>query len=101
MAFSGPRGRTRPGNNLPLQLSSLVGRKGERIEAAELLADRRLLTLTGQGGSGKTRLALAGAGDVEKGFVEGVWWVALAPLSDPCRRRWPRSSGCARGRDAP
>jgi hypothetical protein len=80
--FPGSRVRTGPGNNLPLQLSSLIGRRRERAEAGMLLADRRLLTLTGPGGSGKTRLALAVAGDVADGFEDGVWWVSLVPLSD-------------------
>jgi hypothetical protein len=78
-----PGARTRPGNNLPLQLSSLIGRDTERAEIGGLLAERRLLTLTGPGGSGKTRLALAAAGDVADEFQDGVWWVSLAPLSDP------------------
>jgi hypothetical protein len=83
VAFPGAYARTRPGNNLPLQLSSLIGRHRERTKAGRLLAERRLLTLTGPGGSGKTRLALAVAGDVAEDFEDGVWWVALAPLSDP------------------
>ena len=78
-----PGARKRPGNNLPLPLSSLVGRERERTEARQLLAERRLLTLTGPGGSGKTRLALAVAGDVAGEFEDGVWWVELAPISDP------------------
>jgi predicted ATPase/DNA-binding CsgD family transcriptional regulator len=80
--FPGMHEPTSPRNNLPLQLSSMVGRDRERKEAGRLLADRRLLTLTGPGGSGKTRLALAVAGDVAGGFEDGVWWVALASLSD-------------------
>jgi predicted ATPase/DNA-binding CsgD family transcriptional regulator len=81
--FPGAHERTKPENNLPLQLSSLIGRDKERAGAGKLLAQRRLLTLTGPGGSGKTRLALAVAGDVAYEFEDGVWWVALASLSDP------------------
>jgi predicted ATPase/DNA-binding CsgD family transcriptional regulator len=83
VAFPGAREQARPQNNLPMSLSSLVGREKERIEAGQLLAERRLLTLTGPGGSGKTRLALAVAGDVAGEFEDGVWWVELAPISDP------------------
>src|SRR5215208_5247990 len=81
-----PRGRgsdLSPNNNLPLQLSSFIGREREIAEIGKLLADHRLLTLTGPGGCGKTRLALAVAGDLVKSFEEGVWWVELASLSDP------------------
>src|SRR5919199_1010558 len=81
--FPGSHERPRPENNLPLPLSSLIGREQERTEAGMLLSNRRLLTLTGPGGCGKTRLALAVAGDVANEFEDGVWWVALAPLSDP------------------
>ncbi len=84
-SFPGTREAERlPENNLPAELSSFVGRQREVAEVEELLlADRRLLTLTGTGGSGKTRLALAVASDVAEGFEDGVWWVELAPLSDP------------------
>jgi predicted ATPase/DNA-binding CsgD family transcriptional regulator len=78
-----PGAHKMPGNNLPLPLSSLIGRERERTEARQLLAERRLLTLTGPGGSGKTRLALAVAGDVAREFEDGVWWVELAPVSNP------------------
>ena len=70
-------------DNLPLELTSFVGRDREVAEVKGLLADRRLLTLCGSGGSGKTRLALAVAQDVVEEFDGGVWWVELAPLSDP------------------
>jgi hypothetical protein len=72
-----------PPNNLPLQLSSFVGRDREVAEIDALLADHRLLTLTGPGGSGKTRLALAVAHEVGGSYEDGVWLVELAPLSDP------------------
>ena len=73
----------RPGNNLPLQLTSFVGRGGEMAEGEALLSDHRLLTLTGPGGSGKTRLALAVASGMVEGFEDGVWLGELASLSDP------------------
>ena len=73
----------RPPNNLPLELSSFVGREREIAEVGTLLQGNRLLTLTGPGGSGKTRLALAVASGVVEGFEDGAWLVELAPLSDP------------------
>ena len=68
---------------LPRELSSFIGREHEITEVKRLLGDTRLLTLTGPGGSGKTRLALAVAQDLVEGFEDGVWWVGLASLSDP------------------
>ncbi|MDQ4126389.1 MAG: LuxR C-terminal-related transcriptional regulator [Actinomycetota bacterium] len=70
-------------HNLPLGLSSFVGREREVAEVKRLLGESRLLTLTGPGGSGKSRLAMAVAFEVVEGFEDGVWWVGLAPLSDP------------------
>jgi predicted ATPase len=70
-------------NNLPTQLSSFVGREKELAEVRRLLKDTRLLTLTGAGGCGKTRLALAAADELVETFEDGVWLVDLAPLSDP------------------
>ena len=72
-----------PPNNLPVQLSSFVGRGKELAEVGRLLAGNRLLTLTGPGGCGKTRLALVAAGGLVEGFEDGVWLVELAPLTDP------------------
>ncbi len=74
---------SQPDNNLPFQLTSLVGRRREIAEIGRLLAEARLLTLTGPGGCGKTRLALAVAARVLEGFEDGVWLVELASLSDP------------------
>ena len=70
-------------NNLPSALSSFVGREKELAEVRRLLGDTRLLTLTGAGGCGKTRLALAAAEELVEAFEDGVWLVHLAPLSDP------------------
>jgi non-specific serine/threonine protein kinase len=73
-----------PENNLPLVLSSFVGREKELAEVERLLAGgTRLLTLTGPGGCGKTRLALEAAREASGGFEDGAWWVGLAPLSEP------------------
>jgi predicted ATPase/class 3 adenylate cyclase len=73
---------TRP-NNLPLQLTSFIGREKEIAEICRLLNDHRLVTLTGSGGTGKTRLALAVAVQVLDNFEHGAWLAELAPLADP------------------
>jgi non-specific serine/threonine protein kinase len=70
-------------NNLPLQVNRFIGREREMTEVSGLLVTTRLLTLTGSGGSGKTRLALQVATDLLEEFEHGVWWVELAALSDP------------------
>ena len=77
-----------PPNNLPLELSSFVGRQREIAEVEALLSEHRLLTLTGPGGSGKTRLALAVASRLGDQFEDGVWFVELAPISDPDLVAW-------------
>jgi predicted ATPase/class 3 adenylate cyclase len=68
---------------LPSQLTSFVGRERELAEVAALLRDARLLTLTGAGGCGKTRLALQVAGQQAEDFSDGVWPVELAALGEP------------------
>src|ERR671917_800467 len=78
-----PRTPKRPPHNLPLELSSFVGREKELAEVKRLLENNRLLSLTGSGGCGKTRLALAAASELVEGFEDGVWLVELAPLADP------------------
>jgi predicted ATPase/class 3 adenylate cyclase len=70
-------------NNLPLQLTSFVGREKEIAEVKTLLEKTRLLTLTGSGGCGKTRLSLQVAADMLEQYPDGVLLVELAPLSDP------------------
>ena len=72
-------------HNLPMQLTSFIGRERELEEVKQLLLSTRLLTLTGPGGTGKTRLALHLAADLlaVKQFANGVWLVELAPLADP------------------
>ena len=69
--------------NLPTQLTSFVGREREIAEASRLLRTTRLLTLTGPGGTGKTRLSLQVAAESADAFPDGVFFVALAPVSDP------------------
>lgn len=70
-------------NNLPRQLTSFVGRTKELAEVKSLLERTALLTLTGSGGAGKTRLALQAAADLVESFADGVWLVELTPLADP------------------
>ncbi len=70
-------------NNLPRQLTGFIGREREMAEVKRLLTTTCLLTLTGTGGAGKTRLALQVAADVLEGYPDGVWLAELAALSDP------------------
>ena len=70
-------------HNVPADVTSFVGRRRELAEIKRLLATTRLLTLTGPGGVGKTRLALRTAVDLQRAFPDGVWLVELAPLQDP------------------
>jgi predicted ATPase/DNA-binding SARP family transcriptional activator len=86
-----PEGRASAAHitNLPISWTSFIGRKRELTEAKKLLSHgdalrqkTRLLTLTGAGGTGKTRLAIQVATDLVDVFKDGVWWVDLAPLLD-------------------
>ncbi|MDR9449890.1 MAG: adenylate/guanylate cyclase domain-containing protein [Acidimicrobiia bacterium] len=70
-------------NNLPVQLTSFVGRDRQLAEVKRLLDDHRLVTLTGVGGVGKTRLALQAGADLLDRYRHGVWLVELAPLTEP------------------
>jgi predicted ATPase/class 3 adenylate cyclase/DNA-binding CsgD family transcriptional regulator len=72
-------------NNLPIQPTSLIGREKEVATVLELLQreEVRLLTLTGPGGTGKTRLGLQVAAELSDAFSDGVYFVNLAPISDP------------------
>ena len=72
-----------PVHNLPAELTSFVGRERELEELRSLLREGRLLTLTGAGGSGKTRLALRVARQEVVNYPDGVWLLELAPLADP------------------
>jgi predicted ATPase/class 3 adenylate cyclase len=70
-------------NNLPPQLTTFIGRENEIAEVKHELTAHRLVTLTGPGGTGKTRLSLQVATDLLDRFDHGVWLVELAPLADP------------------
>ena len=70
-------------NNLPVQLTSFIGREHELEAIRSLLSDTHLLTLTGPGGTGKTRLALQSAAESAERYPDGVWLVELAPVVDP------------------
>jgi predicted ATPase/DNA-binding CsgD family transcriptional regulator len=72
----------RPGN-LPAEAASFVGRRRELAEVRKKLAETRLVSLTGPGGVGKTRLAIRAAADLARGFRDGGWLVELAEVTDP------------------
>jgi predicted ATPase/class 3 adenylate cyclase len=69
--------------NLPNQLTSFIGRERELVRVKELVGEHRLVTLTGPGGTGKTRLALEVAGELLSGFSDGAFFVDLTPIDDP------------------
>ncbi len=69
--------------NLPVPSTSFLGRERELADVVSLLGSTRLLTLTGPGGTGKTRLALQAAGSASDAYPDGVYWVPLASLRDP------------------
>ncbi len=72
-----------PAGNLPAHVSSFIGRTREMAEIRSVLPRTRLLTLTGPGGTGKTRLSLQLASDVQAAYLHGAWLVELAPVTDP------------------
>src|SRR3990172_6834379 len=87
-------------NNLPNQLTSFIGREKEIEDVKKLLHDAHMLTLTGPGGTGKTRLSIQAAGEVLDQYPNGVWFVELAPILDPLLV--PRTTAIAIGlRDEP
>jgi predicted ATPase/class 3 adenylate cyclase len=72
-----------PASNLPIQLTAFIGRAGELRQLRELHGRGRSLTLTGPGGSGKTRLALELASEMVPEHADGVWFIELGPVSGP------------------
>jgi predicted ATPase/DNA-binding XRE family transcriptional regulator/Tfp pilus assembly protein PilF len=70
-------------NNLPASLTTFIGREKELVEILQMIRKHRLVTLTGSGGVGKTRISLELGGQVLDEYANGVWLAELAPLSDP------------------
>jgi predicted ATPase/class 3 adenylate cyclase len=70
-------------HNLPVQMTNFIGREKEMAEIKQAISKHRLVTLTGSGGAGKTRLSLQVAAELLDTFPEGVWFIELASLSDP------------------
>ena len=70
-------------SGLPVGIAAFVGRKRERAKVADLVANARVVTLTGSGGCGKTRLAVEVVGDVASRFSDGACWVDLQGVSEP------------------
>lgn len=73
----------KPLSNLPISLTSFVGREKEQAEVIQLMSKHRLVTLTGSGGVGKTRFAMKVGEQLLEHYPDGVWWVELASLNDP------------------
>jgi class 3 adenylate cyclase len=101
--FPPPRTLDASPGNLPGQLTSFVGREDEIDEAVRLLGRTRLLTLTGPGGTGKSRLALQVADRVRPGYRDGAFFVDLSAVPIPpwCRRWWPGPWGSPRSPGGP
>lgn len=91
--------RSRDVSNLPSHLTALIGRERELADIRMLVCRHRLVTLTGPGGSGKTRLSLEVAGEMIDEFEDGVFWVLLAALTDP-ELVLPTIAGTLGARDA-
>ncbi|MDQ4132812.1 MAG: winged helix-turn-helix domain-containing protein, partial [Actinomycetota bacterium] len=83
-ALQGPV-KSRPTTNLPARLSSFIGRDADLGRAVAALGHSRLVTLTGPGGAGKTSLAIEVARTAGRSYPDGVWFVALAGVTDPAR----------------
>ena len=81
--FPPVRSLDRTPNNFPTQVTTFIGRAPEIRDGLRLLDSTRLLTLTGPGGTGKTRLSLQLAAEAATSFPDGAFWVPLAPISDP------------------
>ena len=87
-------------HNMPVQLTSFIGREKEIADVIQLLKKARMITLTGPGGTGKTRLSIQVANDVLDQYPDGAWLVELAPILDPILI--PRTTAIAIGlRDEP
>ena len=84
-ATPAPAGESLPGHNLPGHRTHFIGRERELAECARLLGDTRVLTLTGIGGCGKTRLAMKLGEHLLPSFPGGVWFVDLAPVAEGSR----------------
>jgi predicted ATPase len=69
--------------NLPVQLTSFIGRERELAEVERLVSTSRLVTLTGAGGCGKTRLAIQVGNNIGDTFADGIWLVDFVPLHEP------------------
>ncbi|HEY8473006.1 MAG TPA: adenylate/guanylate cyclase domain-containing protein [Natronosporangium sp.] len=81
--FPRPRTDEAAPHNLPAPITSFIGRDRERARLTGLLAEQRLVTVVGAGGAGKTRLAIEVAGTLVDSYPDGVWFVDLAPVTDP------------------
>jgi predicted ATPase/DNA-binding NarL/FixJ family response regulator len=81
--FPPPRSLDVLPNNLPTQLTSFVGRDDELAAVEGLLREQRLVTLSGAGGCGKTRLAVQAAAGLADRWLDGTWWIDLGSVSDP------------------
>ena len=88
-----------PRTNLPQPLTRLIGREQDLTEIRQRLARSRLVSLTGPGGCGKTRLALAVVAELQAGFPDGVGWVELA--ASPAKCKGPRGAASAARRALP
>jgi len=86
-------------NNLPVHLTSFVGREPALAELGARLAEHRVVTLVGAGGSGKTRLAAQVAAEVSDWHPDGVWWVELATVTDPGNVGWTVMAALGMGDD--